>query len=68
VKVRVLGMTERKKLVCPTCGVEMNRHAEKVVYAAPGAGEEELDRDLGGVLEEFHTCPECGRTLSPRDV
>jgi len=46
---------------CPDCDVEMNRHAEKLDWTAalsePGA----VDRDLGGVLEEVHTCPECGK-------
>jgi rRNA maturation endonuclease Nob1 len=58
-------MTEREKMVCPTCGVEMNRHAEKIDYAA-AADDEAFDPELGGVVEEFHTCPSCGRTLSRR--
>jgi len=59
-------MSERAKMVCPDCGVEMNRHAEKVVYAdAPGEGEAS-DEALGGPVEEFHTCPDCGRTRTRR--
>ena len=57
-------MTERTKMVCPDCGVEMNRHAEKVDYTAEPAEAVAFDPELGGVLEEFHTCPQCGRTLS----
>jgi ribosomal protein L37AE/L43A len=60
------GMTEREKMVCPTCGVEMNRHAEKIDYAAEAADDEAFDSELGGVVEEFHTCPSCGRTLARR--
>jgi ribosomal protein S27AE len=59
-------MAERKKLVCPKCGVEMNCHAEKVDYAAATAEDEVFDTEPGGVIEEFHTCPECGQTLSRR--
>ena len=59
-------MTERDKLVCPTCGVEMNLHAEKVDYSGAGSEVEGFDPDLGGAVEEFHTCPSCGRTLSRR--
>jgi predicted RNA-binding Zn-ribbon protein involved in translation (DUF1610 family) len=59
-------MTEREKMVCPDCGVEMNRHAEKVDYTADPAEAGAFDPDLGGRLEEFHTCPECGRTHSRR--
>ena len=57
-------MNESEKMVCPDCGVEMNLHAEKVEYAAPDAPAEGFDPDLGGLLEEFHTCPECGRTAA----
>jgi predicted RNA-binding Zn-ribbon protein involved in translation (DUF1610 family) len=59
-------MTERDKMVCPDCGVEMNRHAEKVEYADAGADAEGFDPALGGVLEEFHACPDCGRTHARR--
>jgi predicted RNA-binding Zn-ribbon protein involved in translation (DUF1610 family) len=60
-------MSANKKIICPDCGVEMNRHAEKMNYtialAEPGA----IDTDLGGVIEEAHTCPECGQTLMRRE-
>jgi predicted RNA-binding Zn-ribbon protein involved in translation (DUF1610 family) len=59
-------MTEREKMVCPDCGVEMNPHAEKLDYAAADAADEGFDPDLGGVLEEFHACPDCGRTHTRR--
>jgi predicted RNA-binding Zn-ribbon protein involved in translation (DUF1610 family) len=49
---------------CPTCGIEMNHHADKVDYTAalenPGAG----DPLYGGLLEEVFTCPGCGRTYT----
>ena len=57
-------MPESKKMVCPACGVEMNLHAEKVEYTDAAASGEAFDPDLGGVLEEFHTCPDCGQTLA----
>jgi hypothetical protein len=59
-------MTERGKMICPDCGVEMNRHAEKVDYTAEPSEADPPDPDLGGVLEEFHTCPQCGRTRTRR--
>jgi ribosomal protein S27AE len=59
-------MAEGDKMICPRCGVEMNRHAEKVDYAAALAEPDAADPDFGGVVEEFHTCPECGQTLSRR--
>jgi ribosomal protein S27AE len=59
-------MTERGKMVCPDCGAEMNRHAEKLDYTVESSDAEAFDPELGGVVQELHTCPECGRTLSRR--
>jgi len=61
-------MTERARMVCTACGVEMNLHAEKVDYDDAAAAGEGFDPDLGGVVEEFHTCPECGQTLARRSA
>ena len=55
-------MPEVKKMVCPDCGVEMNYHAEKIDYTAALDNPSAIDPDLGGVLEEAHTCPACGKT------
>jgi predicted RNA-binding Zn-ribbon protein involved in translation (DUF1610 family) len=56
-------MTDTNKMLCPDCGVEMNFHATKIDYAAALDDEgSAIDDDLGGVLEEAHTCPACGRT------
>ena len=57
-------MAENEKMICPKCGVEMNFHAEKIDYAAGLAEPGAMDADLGGVVEEFHTCPVCGQTLA----
>lgn len=50
------------KMICPDCGVEMNHHADKVDYTAALSEPDAVDLDLGGVLKEAHTCPECGKT------
>jgi hypothetical protein len=55
-------MAQREQPVCPDCGAEMNLHAEKVDYTRTPDGAESIDEGLGGLLEEFHTCPACGRT------
>jgi hypothetical protein len=53
-------LKERKpKLICPDCGVEMNHHAMKVDYSV--ADPILIDPAFGGVVEEAHTCPQCGR-------
>ena len=57
-------MAENEKMICPVCGVEMNHHADKIDYTAGLSEPEALDEELGGVVEEFHTCPECGLTLA----
>jgi predicted RNA-binding Zn-ribbon protein involved in translation (DUF1610 family) len=59
-------MPETDKMSCPDCGVEMNLHAEKIDYSAALAEPDAADPYLGGVIEEAHTCPECGRTLMRR--
>lgn len=59
-------MAEKKKMICPDCGVEMNYHAEKIDYTAALEEPDEVDADLGGVLEEVHSCPVCGRTHTRR--
>ena len=61
-------MAEGNRMVCPDCGVEMNRHAEKLDYTAMLNEPESVDPDLGGILEEAHTCPECGQTVVRRSV
>jgi ribosomal protein S27AE len=47
------------KMICQQCKVEMNHHCDKLVYSA-GADEAGNDPGLGGIVEEFHTCPNCG--------
>ena len=56
-------MPEENRMVCPDCGVGMNHHADKLVYGGEG---EEGDVS-GGVVEEAHSCPECGKTLTRRE-
>lgn len=53
---------ESKKMMCPDCGVEMNHHALKIDYTAGRTNESAVDTDLDGVLQEVHSCPECGKT------
>ena len=47
----------KPKMICPGCGAEMNHHANKVDY---GADEALSDSAFDGVVEEVHTCPQCG--------
>jgi hypothetical protein len=49
-------------MLCPDCNVWMNHHAAKIDYAAEVEDSGEIDEDFGGILEEVHTCPVCGRT------
>ena len=51
------------RLICPKCGGEMNFHAEKIDYGAGLAAPASVDASLGGVVEEFHTCPACKYVL-----
>ncbi len=49
---------------CTECGAETNRHALKVRDARSQEEFDRIDPDLGGVLVNCHTCPECGRSQS----
>jgi ribosomal protein S27AE len=53
-------VTNRDKLICPNCKVEMNHHCDKLLYTALQRPAGKADPGLGGFLEEFHTCPQCG--------
>jgi ribosomal protein S27AE len=54
-----------EKMICPKCGVEMNFHAEKLVYSESAST---AIPALHGYIEEMHTCPRCGRTESRRGI
>jgi hypothetical protein len=42
----------------------MNHHAEKLVVTA--APDPDVDSDLGGYVQELHSCPSCGHLESRR--
>ena len=46
----------KPKMICPSCGAEMNHHAMKIDYSEDT---DLIDSDFGGVVEEVHTCPNC---------
>ena len=47
---------EAKPMICPSCGLEMNHHAEKAVLSTGPAD----------VVEALHACPACGTGASRR--
>jgi hypothetical protein len=52
-------MDSRQRISCPGCGAPMNRHAEKLDTTVIPDQTDPSDLGLGGVVEEFHTCPGC---------
>jgi predicted RNA-binding Zn-ribbon protein involved in translation (DUF1610 family) len=44
----------------------MNHHADKLRKETHPDGASAFDSVLDGVIEEFHTCPQCGKTESRR--
>jgi len=50
-------MAANSPMVCPQCGINMNHHCDKLVYAT---GTSDADPADAGAIVEFHTCPECG--------
>lgn len=61
-------MSHTNKMICPDCGVEMNHHADKIDYTAALNEPEAVDPDLGGIIEEAHTCPECGNMMARQAI
>jgi ribosomal protein S27AE len=57
-------MAKTNPMLCPDCGLPMNHHADKVDYTAAEKEGAVVDPQAGGVVAEFHTCPECGKTHS----
>ena len=57
-------VTKTDKMTCSTCRVEMNHHCDKLVYNVDAQDAEKTDPSLGGIIEEFHTCPKCGSGAS----
>ncbi|MBV9209383.1 MAG: hypothetical protein JOZ52_02075 [Acidobacteria bacterium] len=55
-------MREEQKMLCPDCGAEMNHHANKIDYSNGDDEAAVRDEIFGGVLQEAHSCPECGQT------
>lgn len=55
-------MSQTNKMICPACGVEMNHHAMKIDYSMSFDDSQNIDPVFEGVLQEAHTCPQCGRT------
>jgi len=47
-------------MICSRCKVEMNHHCDKIVYNVDAHDAGKTDQSLGGIIEEFHTCPKCG--------
>ena len=43
------------KMICPSCGVEMNHHCDKLVYTTDTKNAGPTDPSLGGFIEEFHS-------------
>jgi ribosomal protein S27AE len=54
------------KMTCPKCGVEMNHHADKLIYADEKRSVATNDPSLGGIIEETNQCPACGAVASRR--
>ena len=55
---------DRPKMICPDCGAEMNHHAMKIDYSVDEPAS--VDPAFPCVVQEAHTCPECGRTALRR--
>ena len=64
----MMTTTTSGNMICPSCGVEMNHHCDKLVYAADSERTARLDENPVGFLEEFHSCPKCSAAASRHAV
>jgi predicted RNA-binding Zn-ribbon protein involved in translation (DUF1610 family) len=55
-------------MICPNCGAEMNYHAKKIDQIASAQEPGAADPDLGGVVQEIHSCPKCGKSAWRRST
>ncbi len=54
-------IVSKKPMTCPECGVTMIHHAEKLVDPSRPQDRALVDPVLGGIVQEVHACPECGK-------
>jgi len=54
-------MAQTKRMICAYCGAEMNQHAEKLIEPRTAEEARKVDPELGVLIEEFHSCPNCGK-------
>ena len=59
-------MPKTDKIPCPMCGMPMNHHADKLDHGAAAGEHHAVDPDLGGVVQETHSCSNCGYVLFRR--
>ncbi|MGE5306131.1 MAG: hypothetical protein ACM3TN_22725 [Alphaproteobacteria bacterium] len=57
---------QKRKMICPKCGDEMNHHADKLLDPVSPEDLTHVNPALGGVIEEMHCCPGCGAVESRR--
>jgi ribosomal protein S27AE len=61
----LMSETASKMMTCARCGIAMNHHCDKLVYASDSQATLQVDFALlGGLIDEFHSCPQCGNTAS----
>ena len=53
-------VVKNDRMICPHCKIEMNHHCDKIVYNVDAHDAANTDLCLGGIVEEFHSCPKCG--------
>ena len=53
------------KMKCTNCDAEMNHHADKVIYEVENEDEQPYTT-VEQIIQEFYTCPACGRGASRR--
>jgi ribosomal protein S27AE len=58
----------KEKMKCPNCGAAMNQHAAKLIEPRNAHEAAQVDTALGALIQEAHSCPECGTGASRRST
>ena len=61
-------MPTKQPMRCPSCNVDLNYHADKLVSPVSAEEVAQADPVFGGVIKELHCCPQCGKTETRQEA
>jgi hypothetical protein len=52
---------DQRTMTCSECGIDMNRHATRIVEPRTREEAARMDEALGGLRRDVFCCPGCGK-------